>query len=171
MFKLMRWCGSVLGLAAVGCGSGGEPSTEDGVLRDSLGRELSTISAEIVRANLDAEVDATLLARLEVQPDELVEFHELEPGIVAISGAGRPSSAPVGEAMTDAEPSTRAVWAALSGNAAMPVLLAEAVERAEAAASNPSPATDEAEPAPAPATSAPVQDARARTCRSRAPHT
>jgi hypothetical protein len=130
-------------------------------LRDSLGRQLSAISAEIVRANLDAEVDATLLARLEVQPDELVEFHELEPGIVTISGSGRPSSAPVGEAMTDSQPTTRAVWAALSGNAEMPRLLAEAVERAEAAVSNPSPAADDAEPALEPATSAPAQDARA----------
>jgi hypothetical protein len=164
MMKLLKWCGSVICLAAVGCGSGdgAEPGAGDGVLRDSLGQELSGISAEIVRANLDAEVDATLLARIEVQSDELVEFYELEPGIVAISGSGRPSSAPVGEAMTEAQPTTRAVWAALTRNAPMPTLLAEAIEREEAAALQPRPDADEpAGPEPEPATPAPTPDARA----------
>jgi hypothetical protein len=163
MMKLTKLCGSVICLAAVGCGSGddAEPGASDGVLRDSLGQELSAISAAIVRANLDAEVDATLLARIQVQADEFVDFHELEPGIVAISGSGRPSSAPIGEAMTEAQPTTRAAWAALSRNAAMPSLLAEAIEREEAAALLPRPAADESEPAPEPAASAPTADARA----------
>jgi hypothetical protein len=162
MKKLTGWCGAVVCLAAMGCSddAGVDAAGGDGVPRDSLGRELSTISSAIVRANSDAEVDATLLARLQVQADELVEFHELEPGIVSISGSGRPNAAPVGEAMTEAQPTTRAVWAALSGNAEMPQLLAEAVERAELAMLHPRPAADEADTVAEAPASAPVQDAR-----------
>jgi hypothetical protein len=135
MQKFMVGCGLVVGLALVaGCGTEMDTLENDQqeTLRDSLGRELAPISAQIVRENRDAELTMNLVARIEVQPNELVEFYEPKPGVLMVMGAGAPSAPPVGEARADAAIDPSELWETLSGNAAMPDAFAGAVARAVA---------------------------------------
>jgi hypothetical protein len=121
-------------LLVVGCGEAPVDSAPGGdteVLTDSLGRELGPISAEIVRANRGAEADMTLVARLEVQPNELIEFYEPQPGLIMTMGAGAPSAPVIGERMQAEHPNAAALWAALTKNAPMPNRLSDAVERSK----------------------------------------
>jgi hypothetical protein len=100
----------------------------DGVERDSLGRALGSYSASIVKMNLAAERDLHLLARVEVRPDEIIEWYELGPGLILVSGAGMP----VGDAHPEpeeGEDDPAAVWAAATNDAPMPRALRDALAR------------------------------------------
>jgi hypothetical protein len=78
-------CSCVAGL--VGCGG----SSPTGPLTDSVGNQLTPLDARIVRENAGKEVSSHLLARVQVQDDELLEFYELSPGHISLSGAGAPA--------------------------------------------------------------------------------
>jgi hypothetical protein len=121
-------------LAAAGCSVETDaPGTEQQEqLRDSLGRELSAVSAQIVMENHDAEIAMNLVARIEVQPNELVEFYEPSPGVIMVMGAGAPAAAPIGEQSADDAIDAAALWGTLTRDAAMPERLANAVARADA---------------------------------------
>jgi hypothetical protein len=60
--------------------------------QDSLGKQLGPITAKIVSNNQAAEKALNLLARVEVRPNEILEFYEPAPGRIIISGAGTPQS-------------------------------------------------------------------------------
>jgi hypothetical protein len=121
-------------LLVVGCGEApvdNAPGGDTEVLTDSLGRELGPISAEIVRANRATETDMTLLARVEVQPNELIEFYEPHPGLIMTMGAGAPSAPVIGERMKEEHPDATTLWAAVTRNAPMPNRLSDAIERSK----------------------------------------
>jgi hypothetical protein len=96
------------------------------VIRDSLGRRLGWVTAEIVRENQAVEKEFHLLARVEVQPNEIVEFYEPEPGVIVISGAGAPHSpSPLGERML----SPAQAWRLAAPGFDIPAALRDAIER------------------------------------------
>ena len=96
------------------------------MIRDSLGKRLGWITAEIVRENQEADKELNLLARVEVQPNEIVEFYEPEPGSIMISGAGAPNSpSPLGERML----SPAQAWRLAAPGLDMPAALRDAIER------------------------------------------
>lgn len=137
--------------AVVGCSA--EIDSNAGELADSVGTVVSPLSASIILENGTAEEELNLLARVEVQPDELLEFYEPHPGVIWVSTAGAPESPRfVGkdlEALGDHELSKpEALWKAATDRA-MPASLAEGIIRAherlaraeaERAAKGPSPA-------------------------------
>ncbi|HEU4582660.1 MAG TPA: hypothetical protein VFS67_30595 [Polyangiaceae bacterium] len=98
-----------------------------------MGRQLGEISAAIVEEN--SANSKGLVARLEVQPNEIIEFYESAPGIISLSGAG----APAGPMLVSAEDrrGPRELWDAYAGGASMPLELATALEREELGASKP----------------------------------
>jgi hypothetical protein len=95
-------------------------------LRDSLGRQLSPTSSAIVRANRAAEKDLNLLARVEVQPGEILEFYEPSPGSLIISGAGSAKSMSVPKRRG----SPADIWRRATAGAEIPAALREAMDRA-----------------------------------------
>jgi hypothetical protein len=102
------------------------PETNAQEVRDSLGKQLSPISSAIVRTNQAAEKELNLIARVEVQPDEILEFYEPSPGFLLISSAGAPKS------MTPLDKrrgSPADVWRRATAGAEMPATLREAIER------------------------------------------
>ena len=119
-------------ILAAGCGE--DVATDEGnevVMRDSLGTPLGQISRMILRANSAQEADMNVLARVEIQPDELLEFYEVAPGVITTSAAGRPLGAP-----RMGDPNLRRlnpvqIWQQMVGPRAMPLALAEAVGRAK----------------------------------------
>jgi hypothetical protein len=104
-----------------------EVATTSQPLFDSLGNRLGPISAAIVAENERAG-DWRALARIEVRPNEMVEFYSLGDRAVVITGAGRPAqSEAAAPEPTDASP--RELWTALSGGRAMPQTLEDALVR------------------------------------------
>lgn len=101
------------------------------VHEDSLGQPMTETASAAIAGNEAVELDAHLLARVEVQPGEVVEFYEPAPGVILVSGAGRPA----GEVIVDAELvellDTRALWDHISDGDLMPEALEAAVQRAE----------------------------------------
>jgi hypothetical protein len=94
--------------------------------RDSLGKQLSPTSAAIVKANQLAEKDLNLLARVEVQPGEILEFYEPSPGSLIISGAGSAKAMSVPK-----RPGSPAnIWRRATAGAEIPAALREAMDRA-----------------------------------------
>src|SRR5262245_16955546 len=77
----------VLGLVLGGCGAQDEANESDPEMADSIGRPLGAVTAEIARINSQTDRDYGLVARLEVQPNEVLEFYEPAPGIIVLSGA------------------------------------------------------------------------------------
>jgi hypothetical protein len=61
------------------------PTPADEAVLDSLGKPVGAISRAIIQSNPRAE--SSLLARVEVQPNELLEFYEPKPGALIVSGA------------------------------------------------------------------------------------
>lgn len=100
------------------------------VMRDSLGTELAPISAAIARSNAQTDLDLNLLARVEVQPNEMLEIYEPAPGRIMVSGAG----APTGEALLPPHVikglSVEEIWDLAAGTAEMPGALRAAIARA-----------------------------------------
>ncbi|MCY0987612.1 hypothetical protein OV203_10785 [Nannocystis sp. ILAH1] len=116
-------------LAVTGCDAGSEiDEGERGGLLDSIGRPLGPVSRRIVEANRELEPGLRLLARVEVQPDELLQIYEPAPGELLISLAGAPVNGPRLEARALAGRSLPELWADAAGEAAMPAALAEVAD-------------------------------------------
>jgi hypothetical protein len=102
----------------------------ESVMRDSLGTALAPISATIASSNADAALDLNLLARIEVQPNEMLEIYEPAPGVLLVSGVG----APAGEALLSAQAieglSVEEIWQLGAGSTEMPGELRAAIARA-----------------------------------------
>ena len=116
----------------VGCSA--EVTSNDGEPTDSVGTVVSPLSASIILQNRAIEHDLNLLARIEVQPDELLEFYEPHPGVIWISTAGAPESPRfVGKDLDAAEEhelsKPEALWKAATDRA-MPASLAGGIARA-----------------------------------------
>lgn len=125
----------IAGIFMAGCSveTGSTPEVEQQAnLQDSLGRTLSPISAQIVTENAAQDIAMNLVARLEVQPNELVEFYEPSPGQIMVMGAGAPTAAPIGEQTADESADAGTIWSALTADAPMPEALVAALERADA---------------------------------------
>lgn len=97
-------------------------------MRDSLGKQLGPVASAIVRSNETAEKQFNLLARVELRPDEIVEFYEPSPGMVVISGAGTSASMAAPNKMPQ---SPAEVWRRAASGREMPAALREAIERGE----------------------------------------
>lgn len=124
-------------LGLVGCLESEEAtrdlSLHETELRDSRGTVLAPTSAAIARANAQANVDLNLLARVEIQPNELLEIYEPTPGQILISGAGAPTGKAILSADAVAGKAVEEVWSLASGSAEMPAALSAALERARQA--------------------------------------
>ena len=146
---------ALLVLLPAGCGEEGA-SPDEGAghsMRDSLGTPLGAVSARIVRANA---ASLAPLARVEVQPDELLEFYEPRPGVVLMSAAGRPRGP---ARMMDGglrRLTPAQLWQRVVGARAMPAELLAAIERSKSVQWTEEPADEEgASPLQAQASSAP----------------
>jgi hypothetical protein len=96
--------------------------------RDTLGKQLGPITTAIVRENQAAEKALNLLARVEVRPDEIVEFYEPFPGRILISGAGAPATPGMTRSVSS-NPSQ--VWRQIAPGVDIPPALRDAIQRAE----------------------------------------
>lgn len=121
-------------LAVTGCDPASEfAEAEQGELLDSIGRPLGPVSRRIVEANWELEPAMRLLARVEIQPDELLQIYEPGPGELVISLAGAPGGGPRLDARALAGRSLPELWADAAGEAPMPAALAEVAEALGAA--------------------------------------
>ncbi|MDC0717832.1 hypothetical protein [Nannocystis bainbridge] len=121
----------VLTLASLGCDLADEPDAaglDAAEALDSLGRPLGPLSRSIVEANADRDHTMRLLARVEVQPDELLEIYAPSPGELVIASAGAPASGPKFGPDALAGRSLSAVWADAAADAPMPPALAEVAQ-------------------------------------------
>jgi hypothetical protein len=104
---------------------------------DSTGRQLASITAAIARSNAETDFAYGLVARVEVQPNEIVEFYEPAPGIIVLSGAGAPDGrlvADMGIVPDTGEAGRldlRRLWGKVSGGLVMPTRLEAAIGRSE----------------------------------------
>jgi hypothetical protein len=127
---------SFLLAALAGCGVGAEPVGGPGPvdvqqeIRDSRGRALGDITRAVVLSNADANATLNLLARVEVQDNEIVEIYEPAPGRIILSGAGAPLEGSAVAGMTE-QLDLAKFWYQLTGGARMPPQLAAAVSRVE----------------------------------------
>jgi hypothetical protein len=127
------------GLMLVGCDAATteEPNEPNDPIFDSMGRQLASITAAIARSNAQTDLDFGLVARVEIQRNEIVEFYEPAPGVIVLSGAGAPDGrlAVDGMGLETTETTRmdlRRVWGAASGGAIMPARLEAAIARWEA---------------------------------------
>lgn len=136
------WLASLCITAAAGCVDADDPPGSPevaspptttvgatGALRDSLGSSLDPVSAAIARANAQADVDLHLVARVAVQPGELLELYEPSPGQLVVSGAGAPARAILSQGAI-AGMGVEDVWRLAAGSAGMPDALHAALGRA-----------------------------------------
>ena len=129
--KVLRCCFGAALLAGCAAPSGSEPAAATAPMVDSLNQPLASITADIVRKNAAMDEAMHLVARLEVQPNELIEFYEPAPGVILLSGAGRPTTPmAMDPAVVDTD-DYRALWRSLAHGADMPVALDEAITRRE----------------------------------------
>ncbi|WP_438015428.1 hypothetical protein WMF18_31770 [Sorangium sp. So ce315] len=100
-------------------------------LTDSTGTPLGEKSAATVLENLETETAMNLVARVELQPNDLLEFYEPAPGLIVVSRAGAPEGglSPLPRATTNS--GIRELWARATNGKPVTVELAEALERAE----------------------------------------
>ncbi|WP_437995454.1 hypothetical protein WMF26_29660 [Sorangium sp. So ce185] len=119
----VRGVAIALALEAVACGV-------EAPLTDSLGTPLGETSAAIVLENQDAELTANLVARVEVQPNELLEFYEPAPGRLIVSGGGRPDGPPRFSG-ADSRIGIRELWSRATGGQPMTPELQAALKRSE----------------------------------------
>jgi hypothetical protein len=127
----------LMGVLVVGgpfaCGDVPEPEAGGEVtptaMMDTLGRPLGAISQRIVAANRGNAQTLNLVARLEVQPNELLEFYEPQPGVLVTSGAGAPNGVSRIAAMLKRGLNGAELWAAATDNQTMPSRLQLAFER------------------------------------------
>lgn len=99
---------------------------------DSLDQPLGSIAAQAAGSNRATAEALHLLARVEVQPDELFEIYEPRPGWLVFSSAGAPASSPL--ALDDLQGKTLAqIWELVAPGEPMPASLAAAAERLDEA--------------------------------------
>jgi hypothetical protein len=96
---------------------------------DALGTRLAPLSAQIVTANAEVEQTLQLLARVEVQANEVLEFYEAGPGLLVITAAGAPTGPSRVRAadLTALQPTE--VWDLVAPSTPMPDALRQALER------------------------------------------
>ena len=104
--------------------------SQEVVMHDSLGTELAPISAAAVSSNAAADRDLNLLARIEVQPNELLEIYEPSPGLLLLSGVGAPDSKALLTPRAIESMSVEEIWQLGAGSADMPRELRAAIARA-----------------------------------------
>src|SRR4051812_18446199 len=108
-------------------------AAQAGSLTDSTGRPLGGLARRIVATNEAADRDMNLVARVEVQPGELLEFYEIAPGRIMLSGAGAPVAGPLfgggPKQQPRSAPELAALWSVAAGRAPMPAALSRAMER------------------------------------------
>jgi hypothetical protein len=111
--------------ASASAGESADVTTAAELRFDSLGRELSAVTRRIVVLNEESGAPEPL-ARVEVQPDEIVEFYETDGGLL-VSGAGAPRGNMVlgSEDRVDA----RRLWSIISDGTPPPEALATAFDR------------------------------------------
>jgi hypothetical protein len=134
-FMQRHACAILIGLLMAGCAAEIEPSAvgeaqERLTEMDTLGRRLGPISANIVQRNREAEQAFHLLTRLELQPNEILEFYEPMPGDIVRSVAGAPN-APTAYTDELRKLSERQIWDRVSNGARAPQALEEAIVRKE----------------------------------------
>jgi hypothetical protein len=120
------------GLLALGtgCDTAPEAQTQEPApapMVDSVGTPLGPISAMLVKKNAETTAQLKLLARVEVQENELLEFYEGEAGNILITGAGAPERGlAIGEDMAGSL-SYRALWQKAAHGKPMPAALEKAL--------------------------------------------
>lgn len=143
----------LLALATVG---GCQDPHDDGpsTTIDARGRPLGPMSRDIALANADAAEQFGLLARVELQPGELLEFYEPTEGMVVVSSAGAPQSPAIVRQSIASRSTPDELWELATDGAPMPEGLAAAIERdAERDARR-----DEVSPRPSSADDGPTAD-------------
>jgi hypothetical protein len=121
---------STLGIACDQAPPATAPGTAEGaeeVLRDSLGKQVGDLSRAIILRNPQAE--PFLVARVEVQPNELLEYYEPRPGALVISGAGAPGAPPMLNAAEIRSADPRLLWQRMAKGRPMPAALETAIAR------------------------------------------
>jgi hypothetical protein len=113
---------SVLGLWATA-------SAQPPAAKDSLGQKLGAISAAVISANAQTAQRLGLIARVEVQPDEIVEFYEPSPGVIFVSGAGSPSGPSILNGHDVKGQEIEDVWSLAASGRPMPPALQSALKR------------------------------------------
>jgi hypothetical protein len=139
--KLHRMSISLFAALGLGCDQPEQAAPKDDpaaeTLRDSLGNPVGAISRAIILANPQAE--RHLVARIEVQPNELLEFYEPRPGALLISGAGAPAGKPMFQAR---ESDARTLWLKAARGRPMPASLEAAIVRGQSITPRPRGAAD-----------------------------
>jgi hypothetical protein len=116
--------------AAVLLALGASACDGDALVTDSVGTPLGEKSEAIVLANLEAEASLNLVARVEVQPNELLEIYEPAPGLFLVSGAGAPEGpSPIAKDATDT--GIRELWSRATNGQPISAELEAALERSE----------------------------------------
>jgi hypothetical protein len=125
--------GLTTGLLALGtgCDTAPEAQTQEPAtapMVDSVGTPLGPISSMLAKKNADMNGNLKLLARVEVQPNEMVEFYEgQEAGTIVVTGAGAPQGGlAIGEEMAGSI-SYRALWQRAAHGKPMPAALEKAL--------------------------------------------
>lgn len=134
-------------LVASGCDSveappaspAGAPGEAEGV-RDSVGTSVGPVSRAIIQRNAGNDQKLGLLARVEVQPNELIEFYEPQPGRLMVSAAGAPSAPPL--LIPDKARSAEQWWQLAARGKPMPSRLRDAVARAGSVVASPGAETE-----------------------------
>jgi hypothetical protein len=120
--------------------------TEGPSVYDALGTRLAPLSAQIVTANAEVEQTLQLLARVEVQANEVLEFYDAGPGLLVITAAGAPAGPSRVLAADLAALQPAEVWHLVAPATPMPDALRQALARLQ-----PSGATAPQSPPPDPA--------------------
>ena len=107
------------------------PAPEPGEVRDSMGTSVGPVSRAIINANVENDERLGLLARVEVQPNELIEFYEPKPGALMISSAGAPQGPP--RMVPNPARNVEDWWRLAAGDRVMPSRLREAIGRSKRA--------------------------------------
>src|SRR2546423_15624256 len=102
----------------------------DRTLTDSLGNPLHAITSKMVMGNLSASRKLNLLARVEAQPDEMIEFYEPKPGAIMLIGGGAPSKPLIFTRQAVRGKDVEALWTMATKGAPAPRLLLDAIARA-----------------------------------------
>lgn len=95
----------------------------------ALEQPLGALGLSIVADNLDAAQDLNLLARAEVQPDEILEVYEPRPGLLIVSSAGAPAGAALVTPEALAGKTLEDAWSEFTADAPMPPALEDAALR------------------------------------------
>ena len=120
-------------LMLFGCIAGVEvaaPAEADEALSyDSLGTQLGPITASIAKLNAATDEALGLVARIEAQHNEVIEFYEPTEGQLVISGAGAPVGGMIAQDLQWDSDHYLDSWAVIAGDAKMPAGLFDTLGR------------------------------------------